>query len=92
VNEVSELFLDLDADESQIEFPFVYANARAGRAGLDPDELADGRDPLFDVLLESIPAPSYEEGHPLQAHVSNLDASPYLGRLALCRIRDGPIR
>jgi GTP-binding protein len=92
VNEVYELFLDLDADESQIEFPIVYANARAGRAGLEPDDLAHDLDPLFDVLLERIPAPSYQEGHPLQAHVTNLDASPYLGRLALCRIREGTIR
>src|SRR6059036_3822317 len=92
VNEVYELFLDLDADESQIEFPIVYANARAGRAGLEPDDLADDLDPLFDVLLECIPAPSYEEGHPLQAHVTNLDASPYVGRLALCRVREGSIR
>jgi GTP-binding protein len=92
VNEVYELFLDLDADESQIEFPIVYANARAGRAGLEPDELADDLRPLFDVLLARIPAPVYEEGHPLQAHVTNLDASPYVGRLALCRIREGTIR
>src|SRR3989441_2040276 len=92
VNEVYELFLDLDADESQIEFPIVYANARAGRAGLDPDDLAEDLGPLFDVLVSRIPAPSYEEGHPLQAHVTNLDASPYLGRLALCRIREGTIR
>jgi GTP-binding protein len=92
VNEVYELFLDLDADETQIEFPIVYCNARAGRAGLAPDELADDLCPLFDVLLEAIPAPVYEEGHPLQAHVTNLDASPYVGRLALCRIRQGTIR
>ncbi len=92
VNEVYELFLDLDADESQIEFPIVYCNARAGRAGLEPDDLADDLQPLFDLLLERIPAPSYTEGHPLQAHVTNLDASPYLGRLALCRIREGTIR
>jgi GTP-binding protein len=92
VNEVYELFLDLDADETQIEFPIVYCNARAGRAGLAPDELADDLRPLFDVLLEAIPAPVYEEGHPLQAHVTNLDASPYVGRLALCRIRQGTIR
>src|SRR6188768_209519 len=92
VNEVYELFLELDADESQIEFPIVYANARAGRAGLDPDDLADDLAPLFDVLVDRIPAPSYEEGHPLQAHVTNLDASPYLGRLALCRVREGTIR
>jgi GTP-binding protein len=92
VNEVYELFLDLDADESQIEFPIVYANARAGRAGLEPDDLADDLRPLFDMLLERIPAPAYEEGHPLQAHVTNLDASPYVGRLALCRVREGTIR
>jgi GTP-binding protein len=92
VDDVYELFLDLDADESQIEFPIVYANAKAGRAGLAPDELADDLQPLFDVLLERIPAPSYEEGHPLQAHVTNLDASPYVGRLALCRVREGTIR
>jgi GTP-binding protein len=92
VNEVYELFLDLDADESQIEFPIVYCNARAGRAGLSPHELAEDLRPLLEVLLERIPAPAYEEGHPLQAHVTNLDASPYVGRLALCRIRQGTIR
>jgi GTP-binding protein len=92
VNEVYELFLDLDADETQIEFPIVYCNARAGRAGLAPDELADDLRPLFDVILAHIPAPAYEEGHPLQAHVTNLDASPYVGRLALCRVREGTIR
>jgi GTP-binding protein len=92
VNEVYELFLDLDADESQIEFPIVYCNARAGRAGVSADELAEDLRPLLEVLLEHIPAPAYEEGHPLQAHVTNLDASPYVGRLALCRIRQGTIR
>ena len=92
VNEVYELFLDLDADETQIEFPIVYCNARAGRAGLAPDELADDLRPLFDVLLTHIPAPVYEEGHPLQAHVTNLDASSFVGRLALCRVRQGTIR
>src|SRR5213076_3019883 len=92
VNEVYELFLDLDANDAQIEFPIVYCNARAGRAGADPDELADDLQPLFDLLLERIPAPSYTDGHPLQAHVTNLDASPYVGRLALCRIREGSIR
>jgi GTP-binding protein len=91
VNEVYELFLDLDADESQIEFPIVYCNAKAGRAGLDPHDLAPDLRPLFDVLLERVPAPSYRDGHPLQAHVTNLDASPYVGRLALCRVREGTI-
>jgi GTP-binding protein len=92
VNEVYELFLDLDADESQIEFPIVYCNARAGRAGLSSEELSDDLRPLFELLLARIPAPSYVEGHPLQAHVTNLDASPYVGRLALCRVREGTIR
>ena len=92
VNEVYELFLDLDAEESQIEFPIVYCNARAGRAGATVDALADTLEPLFDTLLATIPAPPYEEGHPLQALVTNLDASPYVGRLAICRMRAGTIR
>src|SRR6201993_1087653 len=92
VDEVYELFLDLDADESQIEFPIVYTNARAGRASLDPS--VEGRDlgPLLDLLIEHVPAPEHDPAHPLQAHVTNLDASPYVGRLAICRIRNGVIR
>ncbi len=96
LNETYELFLDLDADEKQIEFPIVYASAKAGRASLT--QTADGGMPeetdlqvLFDVIKETIPAPTYTEGAPLQAHVTNLDASPYLGRLALCRVRQGTI-
>ena len=92
VNEVYELFLDLDADESQIEFPIVYANAREGRAGLATDDLADDLGPLVQTLLETIPPPSYDPGHPLQALVTNLDASPYVGRLALLRVLHGTIR
>jgi GTP-binding protein len=92
VDEVYELFLDLDADESQIEFPIVYANAREGRAGYEPDELADDLKPLVDTLLETVPAPAYDPEHPLQALVTNLDASPYVGRLALLRIYHGTLR
>ena len=92
VNEVYELFLDLDASESQIEFPIVYTNARAGLAGLKPDELAEDLTPLFETILETIPAPSYDPNHPLQALVTNLDASPYVGRLALLRIHHGTLR
>jgi GTP-binding protein len=94
VDEVYGLFLDLDADESQIEFPIVYCNAKAGRASLDsdPDALEPDLRPLLDLILERIPAPSYDEGHPLQALVTNLDASPYVGRLALCRVLQGTIR
>ncbi len=94
VDEVYELFLDLDADESQIEFPIVYCNARAGRASLssEADAMAETLQPLFEKLLETIPPPSHEEGHPLQALVTNLDASPYVGRLAICRVHNGTIR
>jgi GTP-binding protein len=97
VDETYELFLDLDADEQQIDFPIVYASARAGRASLDrpkdggmPD--SDNLKPLFDTLLNTVRPPSYDEGAPLQAHVTNLDASPYLGRLALCRVHNGTMR
>jgi len=92
VDEVYELFLDLDADESQIEFPIVYCNARAGRAGLTPDELAPDLGPLVETLLATVPPPEHDPEHPLQALVTNLDADPYVGRLALCRIRHGRLR
>lgn len=96
VDEAYELFLDLDAREDQIDFPIVYASAKAGRASTNrpdnggmPD--AENLDALFDVIYETIPAPKYHEGAPLQAHVTNLDSSPYLGRLALCRVHEGEI-
>ena len=96
VDEAYELFLDLDANEIQIDFPIVYTSAKAGRASLT--RTADGGmpeeedlEPLFKTLIETVPAPTYIEGSPLQAHVTNLDASPYLGRLALCRVHQGTI-
>ncbi len=127
IDEVYELFLDLDADESQIDFPIVYCNAKAGVASLEYDESAahvaarvggeagvgseqaaavggggEGSGgpvagegslaPLLDLLLEHIPAPTHDPEHPLQALVTNLDASPYVGRLAICRVRNGRIR
>jgi len=92
VDEVYELFLDLDASADQIEFPIVYAIAREGKAGFAPDELADDLTPLFETLLATIPPPSYDTEHPLQALVTNLDASPYVGRLALLRVRHGRLR
>jgi GTP-binding protein len=92
VDEVYELFLDLDADSEQIEFPIVYTNARAGWASLEEGEEGTDLGPLLDLMLERIPAPEYDPEAPLQAHVTNLDASPYLGRLALCRVRNGTIR
>ncbi|UED84367.1 translational GTPase TypA [Streptomyces profundus] len=98
VNETYDLFLDLDADEEQIEFPIVYACARDGVASLTqpadgtvPDD-SDSLEPFFSTLLESVPAPVYEEDAPLQAHVTNLDADNFLGRIALCRVRQGSLR
>jgi GTP-binding protein len=97
VDEAYGLFLDLDANEEQIEFPIVYASAKAGRSSLNrpgngemPDQ--PNLDSLFEVIFKTIPAPTYHEDAPLQAHVTNLDSSPYLGRLALCRIREGVIK
>src|ERR1019366_6589985 len=99
VDEVYELFLDLDADEHQIEFPIVYCNAKAGVASLHYDAELEGGipsegnlAPLLDLLLERIPAPMYDPELPLQALVTNLDASPYVGRLAICRVWNGSIR
>ena len=92
VDEVYELFLDLDADESQIEFPIVYTNAKEGRASLDATRPGEDLGPLLELLVEHIPAPRYDPKHPLQAHVTNLDASPYVGRIAICRVRHGQIR
>jgi GTP-binding protein len=92
VDEVYELFIDLDADSDQIDFPIVYTNAKEGWAALE--EGVEGTDltPLLDLMLEKIPAPQYDLGTPLQAHVTNLDASPYVGRLAICRVHQGNIR
>jgi len=92
VDEVYELFMDLDADSDQIDFPIVYTNAKAGWAALE--EGVEGTDltPLLDLMLEKIPAPQYDPETPLQAHVTNLDASPYVGRLAICRVHQGNIR
>ena len=97
LDETYELFLDLDADEEQIDFPIVYASAKAGRACLRrPDDgampAAEDLRELFDTLLATVSPPWYEDDAPLQALVTNLDASPYLGRLALCRVHNGTIR
>ncbi len=91
VDEVYELFLDLEASEDQIDFPIIYANAKAGQASVDPSGGGTNLEPLFKVIESSIPAPTYVEGHPTQALVTNLDASAYLGRLAICRIVNGDL-
>ncbi|MBO3746269.1 translational GTPase TypA [Streptosporangiaceae bacterium NEAU-GS5] len=97
VDEVYELFMDLDATEEQIDFPIVYASAKAGRASLNrPGDgvMPDSPDlePLFETIYNTIPAPLYDPSAPFQAHVTNLDSSSYLGRIALCRIHQGTIR
>ncbi|MFI6851862.1 translational GTPase TypA [Streptomyces sp. NPDC050416] len=98
VNETYDLFLDLDADEEQIEFPIVYACGRDGIASLTkPDNgtvPADSTslEPFFSTILEHIPAPSYDPSAPLQAHVTNLDADNFLGRIALVRVEQGELR
>jgi GTP-binding protein len=98
VHDVEELFLDLDADVDQLDFPIVYCVSRQGRASLERPADGAGLDdgatlkPLLDLLVERIPAPTYDPAMPLQALVTNLDASPYVGRLALCRVRSGTLR
>ncbi|MGD9482510.1 translational GTPase TypA [Streptomyces sp. TRM70308] len=98
VDEAYDLFLDLDATEEQIEFPIVYACARDGIASLtQPEDGAvpadsDSLEPFFTTLLETVPAPTYEESAPLQAHVTNLDADNFLGRIALCRVKNGTLK
>ena len=98
VHDVEELFLDLDADVDQLDFPIVYCVSREGAASMerpaDGAGLPDGAtlQPLLDLLVERIPAPTYDPEVPLQALVTNLDASPYVGRLALCRVRSGTLR
>jgi GTP-binding protein len=96
VSEVEDLFMDLDADIDQIDFPVIYCNGRAGRASMtkpdSPEDLAEDLTPLFELLVDHLPAPTYEPEHPLQAWVTNLDASQFVGRLAMCRILNGTIR
>jgi len=89
VDEVFDLLIDLDADDDQIEVPVLYTNARAGTATRDPASPGSNLDVLFDALLEHIPPPQHQPGHPFQALVTNLDASSYLGRIAMCRVHHG---
>ena len=92
VNEIEELFLDLDADEDQIDFPILYACARDGWASTTKGDVGTDLKPMFKAIIDSIPAPTYEDGAPLQALVCNLDASPYMGRLAICRVISGTLK
>ena len=92
IDEVYELFLDLGANEQQINFPIVYTNARAGTATLDLEKPGTDLIPLLDVVLETAPAPMHEPGHPLQVLITNLAANDFVGRIAVGRIRNGIVR
>ncbi len=92
LDDVYELFMDLGADEEQIEFPVVYTNARLGTATRDLAVPGTDLRPLLDLLIEVTPAPEFDEGHPLQLMVTNLSANEYVGRMAVGRIRNGTIR
>jgi GTP-binding protein len=92
VDEVYELFIDVGAADDQIDFPIVYTNGKDGWASLEEGVEGTDLQPLLNLILEKIPAPTYDEAAPLQAHVTNLDASPYLGRLAVCRVHQGTIK
>ncbi|MEX1336224.1 MAG: translational GTPase TypA [Candidatus Limnocylindrales bacterium] len=92
VDEVYELFMDLGADEHQIEFPIVYTNARAGTATMDLGQPGQDLRPLMDLLVEHTPPPTYTPDHPLQLLVTNLAANDYVGRMAIGRIRNGHVR
>ncbi len=92
VHDVEELFLDLDAAEDQLDFPVVFTNAKAGTATTELESPGTDLRPLLDLLVQTVPAPRFEPEHPLQALVTNLDADPYMGRLAICRVRQGTLR
>jgi GTP-binding protein len=92
VDEVFDLLIDLGADDDQIDVPVLYTNAKEGTATTDPATPGTDLEPLFDALLEHVPAPTHDPDHAFQALVTNLDASAYVGRLALCRIHQGTVR
>jgi GTP-binding protein TypA/BipA len=92
VDEAFDLLIDLGADDEQVALPVLYTNAKDGTATLDPDQPGTDLRPLFDTILEHVPAPTYDPDHPFQALVTNLDASAYVGRLALCRVQHGTVK
>ena len=92
IDETYELFLDLDAKDHQIDFPIVYTDARKGTATTSLESPGQNLEPLFEVLVDSVPSPTYISDHPLQAWVTTLDANPYVGRIAICRVLHGTLR
>src|SRR5215211_6512431 len=92
LNEVYDLFIDLDANEDQLDFPVLYTNARIGTATLDPDAPGEDLRPLFDAVVKHVPPPRGNPDAPLQLLVANLDASDYVGRIAIGRIFNGRVK
>jgi GTP-binding protein len=92
LNEIYDLFIDLDAAEEQLDFPVLYTNAKAGTASTDIKGGGEDLQPLFDAIVETIPAPEGDAAGPLQILVANLDYSDYLGRLAIARVFNGTLR
>jgi GTP-binding protein len=92
LNEIYDLFIDLDASEEQLEFPVLYTNAKVGTASLDPAAQGEDLRPLFDAIVEHVPPPRGNPDAPLQLLVANLDSSDYLGRIAIGRIFNGRVR
>ena len=92
IDEVYELFIDLDASDNQIDFPIIYTDAREGTATTNLENPGTDLTPLFEMLIEAVPPPIHDPDHPFQAWVTNLDASPYVGRIAICRIMHGTIK
>src|SRR5919199_1817890 len=92
VHEVEELFLDLDAHEDQLDFPVVFTNAKAGWASLPQGEEGTDLRPLLDLLADHAPTREYDDEPPLQPYVTTPNASPYVGRLPICRVRHGTLR
>jgi GTP-binding protein len=92
LNEVYDLFIDLDATEDQIEFPVLYTNARDGVAMTEPNGVGEDLGPLFTAIVDHVPPPRGDASAPLQMLVANLDSSDYLGRIAIGRIFNGTVR
>src|SRR5258706_10841018 len=92
LNEIYDLFIDLDANEDQLDFPVLYTNARTGAASLDAETPGENLQPLFDAVVEHVPPPRGNPDAPLQLLVANLDASDYLGRIAIGRIFNGRVK
>src|SRR3954468_24909282 len=92
LNEIYDLFIDLDAKEEQLDFPVLYTNAKTGTASTSPAATSENLQPLFESIVNTIPEPTGDASGPMQILVANLDYSDYLGRLAIARVFNGTLR